>query len=50
MVKEYAKVLYFEDLLNKSDEDIINFTGLLVSNDNWVRACKLKKYGYRFKN
>ena len=48
MVKEYAKVLYFEDLLNKSDEDIINFSGLLVSNDNWVRACKLKKYRYRF--
>ena len=49
MVKEYAKVLYFEDLLNHSNEDLINFSGLLISNDNWIRACKLNRYNYRFK-
>tara|TARA_B100000902_G_scaffold85782_1_gene90013 strand:- start:1518 stop:2654 length:1137 start_codon:yes stop_codon:yes gene_type:complete len=50
MVKEHAKVLFFEDLLVHTDEDIINFSGLLISNDNWIKACKLKKYRYRFKN
>ena len=48
MVKEHAKVLFFEDLLDHTDEDIINFSGLLTSSKTWIKACRLNKYNYRF--
>ncbi len=49
LVKEHTRVLFHEDLIDAStDEDIINFSGLLVSTHTWFKACKLNKFKYRF--